>query len=437
MNRLGTVIGFTFKNKVRTKSFVITTLLLALLITIGIHLPFIIQLFIGDDEGGANKIGIVADGSTEIAQQIEDYIAEVPDNNIEFVRMEDGGDTAALNEQAQAQDLAGYLLIVSAPPGPEGTQETFPQVQYVSDSGSIPADVQIVLQPALESAKTRFITEGALTDEQIAQLTTPVQLNAVSYDKTSDTGGGAADGSDDPFSPMDFITVYVLMTLFFFSAMLTGNMIASEVTSEKSSRVMEILITSVSPLTQMFGKVIGVFLIGLMQIGVLGVTIAINLMLPYNRDVMAGFDLDFSQLPVDVLIYGLIFYVLGYFLYALLFAAVGSIVSRTEDLGQAVMPLSMLSLAAFYIGIFSLNNADSLLMKISSFVPFTSPTTMIARIGLGEIAFWEIAVSLILLLLSIFFFGWLSAKIYRTGVLMYGKRPSLKELRKAMKAYKI
>src|ERR1044072_7846105 len=104
---------------------------------------------------------------------------------------------------------------------------------------------------------------------------------------------------------------------------------------------MEILITSVSPLTQMFGKVIGVFLVGLLQIGVFGVTIAINLMLPHNRNVLAGFDLDFSQMPLDVLGYGLIFYILGYFRYALLYAAVGSIVSRTEDLGQAVTPLTM------------------------------------------------------------------------------------------------
>lgn len=433
MNRLGTVIGFTFRNKVRTKSFVITTLLLALLMTIGIHLPFIIQMFTGNDAGDANRIGIA--GDTEIAQQIEDYVAELPDNEIQFVRMAEG-DTAALNEQAREQDLAGYLDIVTGPQAAAGSS-AFPQVSYVSEDGSVPTDVQVVLQPALESAKMRFITEGALSDEQIAQLTTPVMLGASSYDETSGAPGSMAGVNEDKFNPMNFITVYVLMTLFFFSAMLTGNMIASEVTSEKSSRVMEILITSVSPLTQMFGKVIGVFLVGLLQIGVFGVTILINLMLPYNRDVLAGFDLDFSQMPYDVLAYGLIFYVLGYFLYALLYAAVGSIVSRTEDLGQAVTPLTMLSLAAFYIGIFSLNNADSLLMKISSFVPFTSPTTMIARIGLGEIAFWEIAVSLVLLLLSIFFFGWLSAKIYRTGVLMYGKRPSMKELRKAMKAYKI
>lgn len=432
MNRLGTVIGFTFKNKVRTKSFVITTLLLALLMTIGIHVPFFIQLFTGGEDAGSNKIGIADGGQTEIAQQIEEYVLALPDNELEFVALQ-GTDAAALNTEAKEQELKGYLTVAPSEGG------AFPAVEYVSENGSVPANVQAVLQPALESAKTRFITAGALSDDQIAQLTTPVQLGSVSYDQlTGNTGEKPTDGPEgDKFNPMNFITVYVLMTLFFFSAMLTGNMIASEVTSEKSSRVMEILITSVSPLTQMFGKVIGVFLVGLLQIGVFGVTIAINLMLPHNRDVLAGFDLDFSQMPLDVLFYGLIFYILGYFLYALLYAAVGSIVSRTEDLGQAVTPLTMLSLAAFYIGIFSLNSTNSLLMKISSFVPFTSPTTMIARIGLGEIAFWEILLSLALLIASIFFFGWLSAKIYRTGVLMYGKRPSMKELRKAMKAYKI
>lgn len=431
MNRLGTVIGFTFKNKVRTKSFVITTLLLALLMTIGIHVPFFIQLFTGGDDAGGNKIGIADGGQTEITQQIEEYVSALPDNDIEIVTLQ-GADTAALNAEAKEQELKGYLTVAPSEDG------AFPAVEFVSEDGSVPADVQAVLQPALESAKTRFITAGALSDDQIAQLTTPVRLGATSYDQSAGTETPPTDGPEsDKFNPMNFITVYVLMTLFFFSAMLTGNMIASEVTSEKSSRVMEILITSVSPLTQMFGKVIGVFLVGLLQIGVFGVTIAINLMLPHNRDVLAGFDLDFSQMPLDVLGYGLIFYILGYFLYALLYAAVGSIVSRTEDLGQAVTPLTMLSLAAFYIGIFSLNSTNSLLMKISSFVPFTSPTTMIARIGLGEIAFWEILLSLALLIASIFFFGWLSAKIYRTGVLMYGKRPSFKELRKAMKAYKI
>jgi len=140
---------------------------------------------------------------------------------------------------------------------------------------------------------------------------------------------------------------------------------------------------------------------------------------------------------VEVLVLGLVFYILGYFLYATLFAAIGSLVSRTEELGQAVMPITMLSLASFYIGIFSLSTPNSLLMKVSSFIPFVSPVSMIVRVGIGEPPVWEIALSLVVLAIAIFLFGWLSAKIYRTGVLLYGKRPTFKELRKAMKAYKI
>ncbi|MGV2644575.1 ABC transporter permease, partial [Clostridium perfringens] len=127
-------------------------------------------------------------------------------------------------------------------------------------------------------------------------------------------------------------------------------------------------------------------------------------------------------------------YILGYFLYAMLYAAIGSIVSRTEDLGHAVMPITMLSLVAFYIAIFSLSAPNSMLMKVSTYIPFISPTTILVRIGLGSIPFWEILLSLAILIVSILVFGWLAAKIYRTGVLMYGKRPTFKELRKAMKA---
>lgn len=236
---------------------------------------------------------------------------------------------------------------------------------------------------------------------------------------------------------MNYVVVYVLLILFFTSNMMTGNMIAAEVTSEKSSRIMEILITSVSPLAQMFGKVIGIFLVGIVQIAVFGVVVGANLMLPHNQDILQGYSLSISDINLPVLLYGLVFYILGYFLYAVLYAAIGSIVSRTEDLGQAVMPITMLGLASFYIGLFSITASGSMLIKVTSFIPFTAPTAMLVRIGMGTVPTWQILISLVLLLVSILFFGWLSAKIYRTGVLMYGKRPSIKELRKAMKAYKI
>lgn len=225
--------------------------------------------------------------------------------------------------------------------------------------------------------------------------------------------------------------------LFFMSVMMTGNMIAAEITSEKSSRIMEILITSASPLTQMFGKVIGIFLVGLLQIAIISASIAVNLMLPHNSSILTDFNLDLGQLNAGILVYGFILYILGYFLYALMYAAVGSIVSRTEDLGQAIMPVLMLGFVSFYLPLFSISNPDTLLVKVASFVPFTSSLSLLLRIGVGHVAVWEIIVSLAILLATTFVFGWLAAKIYRTGVLMYGKRPSIKEIRKAMKAYKI
>lgn len=149
--------------------------------------------------------------------------------------------------------------------------------------------------------------------------------------------------------------------------------------------------------------------------GIFVAAIVVNLTLPHNATVLADFDLDLGQLNINLLLYGFVLYVLGYFLYALMYAAVGSIVSRTEDLGQAVMPIMMLGFVAFYVPLFSISNADTLVVKIASYVPFTSPLTMLLRIGVGEVAIWQVIVSLLILLVTTFIFGWLAAKIYRTA----------------------
>mgnify|MGYP002624289508 CR=1 FL=1 len=338
-------------------------------------------------------------------------------------------DKAKLQAAIEAGEIDGYLQFA------EGDGGVFPAVTYTSKKDSLGMGLQNALQAALQNVKAEYITKGMLTEEQIAALSTPIQINAVKA--SPDSGAGEGGNPTEAMGAINYVIVYVLIILFFMTIMMTGNMISAEVTAEKSSRIMEILITSVSPLAQMFGKIIGMFFIGLLQIAVFAAVIAINISLPYNQPVLADFNLHLSDIRVEVLVLGLVFYILGYFLYATLFAAVGSLVSRTEELGQAVMPITMLSLAAFYIGIFSLGTPNSLLMKVSSFIPFVSPVSMIVRIGLGEPPIWEIAASLIVLAIAIFVFGWLSAKIYRTGVLLYGKRPTFKELRKAMKAYKI
>ncbi|GIO87564.1 hypothetical protein J25TS5_44960 [Paenibacillus faecis] len=427
MNKMTTVIGFTFLNKVKAKSFLITTLVLALLVTIGMNVPYFIAKFTGGDDGPAS-IGLARGTQPEIVQSFKAYYEKQETPGFTLAEYEQT-DEAALKKDLEAGKIDGYLQFG------ESTAGEFPGVTYVSKKDSVPQDIQASLQAVLQSVKAEYITKGTLNEEQIAALTAPVQIEAQKQAAAGEAGTG--EGKTEKPALINYVIVYVLVILFFMTIMMTGNMIAAEVTAEKSSRIMEILITSVSPLAQMFGKIIGMFLIGLFQIFIFAAVIAINVALPHNQPILSELNLDLSQIRVEVLVFGFILYILGYFLYATLFAAIGSLVSRTEELGQAIMPITMLSLAAFYIGIFSLSAPNSTLLKVSTYIPFFSPVSMIVRIGLGDTPMWEILASLAVLLAAIFLFGWLSAKIYRTGVLLYGKRPTLKELQKAMRAYKI
>lgn len=401
MNKMGTIIGFTFKNKVRTKSFMITTLILVLLLSIGMNLPYIIDQFKGDSaKSEVTQIAVIAEEGNQVAELLKAYTAPegMPQAKIvQYASAEDAELKKALDEET----VEGYVTFA------EPTGEGLPPVTYHSNDGELNGDVQVYLQNALQQANTQFIVGDKLTSEQIAAMSTPVQITTQQLN-----AGGGSESSQEDTPAINYIIVYAMLMLFFMSIMMTGNMIAAEITSEKSSRIMEILITSASPLAQMFGKVIGVFLVGILQIGIFVAAIVVNLTLPHNATVLADFDLDLGQLNINLLLYGFVLYVLGYFLYALMYAAVGSIVSRTEDLGQAVMPIMMLGFVAFYVPLFSISNADTLVVKIASYVPFTSPLTMLLRIGVGEVAIWQVIVSLLILLVTTFIFGWLAAKIY-------------------------
>ncbi|PQP83599.1 ABC transporter permease [Paenibacillus sp. PCH8] len=432
MNKMGTITGFTFKNKVKTKSFMVTTIVLALLISIGLNVPYFITLFNGGSIGGGASssnpvnIGLLSTGQPEVSDKLERFSSAQGDQAYRFITSGDK-DEASLKADAEAGLTDGYLKFEAV------AGQEFPQPILYSTEEVSPQIITSI-EAALQSVKLDVVVKGVLTAEQKELITTPVKLTEQSL---STDEGGAGSESESGMSPINYIVVYLLIILLFTSTMMTGNMIASEITAEKSSRIMEILITSVSPLSQMFGKIIGIFMVGMLQIGIFGAVVAGNILLPHNRAVLGDFNMNVSDVNVAVIVYGLIFYILGYFLYAVMFAAIGSMVSRTEELGQAVLPITMLSLVSFYIAIFSIATPNILLLKIASFIPFTSPTAILVRIGAGVAPTWEILTSLAILIASIMIFGWLAAKIYRTGVLMYGKRPTFKELFKAMKAYKI
>lgn len=224
-----------------------------------------------------------------------------------------------------------------------------------------------------------------------------------------------------------FSYTYILIFALYIAIILYGQFVATGVATEKSSRAMELLITSAKPSNLMFGKIFGAGLAGLLQMSaVLGSAfLFFNLNQGYwgdNAVVNSIFNM-----PLSMLLYTILFFVLGFFLYAFLYGAVGSLATKVEEINTLVMPITMLFIVAFFIVMFSMSsgNVDSALMKTASFVPFTSPMAMFTRIAMGEVAAVEIIISVMILIVSVAGIGILSSKIYKVGVLLYGKPPKL------------
>lgn len=427
MNSMMTVIKFTFMNRYRAKSFKISTAIFILLISILINLPSIISAFSSDKP---TNVGVLASTSV-VPGQVEQYFAKQEKPELNIILVPDTGSLAGNEKAAKAlmedSKIKGYLQIIDDP------ASTFPKVIYKSE-GTMEFGIKSKLQNALQEIKQRLvIADSKLTNEQLTALFTPIAIDTEQITLKAD---GVNKGKTEEQVRVAYGLVYVLLFLLFMTVQLFGNMIATEVTAEKSSRVMELLITSVSPLKQMFGKVTGMFLLGLVQLAAFGAALAINLQFPNNKDLLSQYNIHLNEIPLSLLLYFILFFFLGFYLFAMLYAAVGSLISRTEDLGQAVLPITFISLGSFYIGIFGLNAPTSSFVTAMSFVPVFTPLIMFLRIGMTDPALWQIWLSIIVLLVTIGLVGWFSAKIYRVGVLMYGKKPSMKEVFKAMRAYK-
>ncbi|WNR43977.1 ABC transporter permease [Paenibacillus roseipurpureus] len=426
MNSILTVIKFTFLTRIRTKSFRVMSLILIILMSALIHLPAIINYFSSDSP---TKIGVFGSQQAAVTNKLAAFYNSQPKPEIQIITMPDAGSVEA-NEAYGKQQIAdgkikGYLEFENAKQG------VFPKMVYKS-TGTMEFSLKSKLQTTLQLIKTDMVLQGSgLPDNLKTDIQRPVSLETVQI-STSDE---AATGKTESQMVLSYALVYVMLFMLYMGAIGFGNVVATEITSEKSSRVMELLITSVSPLKQMFGKIIGICLLAVSQIAVLLVVSFLNIRFS-DASVLKEMNLNWSDLELSLIAYFLIFYLLGFFIYATIFAAVGSLVSRTEDVGPAIMPVTYVIVAAFMIAVFGLNHPNASFVVTMSFVPFFSPLIMFLRIGMSSPPFWQIAVSIVIQLISIGAMAWLAAKIYRTGVLMYGKRPSLKELRKAMRAYR-
>ncbi|SFG47710.1 ABC-2 type transport system permease protein [Halobacillus alkaliphilus] len=414
MNKFFIMMGHTYRNRVKSKSFLITTIITVLIIFGLTNLQQIINSFSSDEE--EKTVAMIAEN--------EDWIESIKQQmgtNQEVAVETYSGSLEEAKEKVEAGDFQSVTVLEEAENG-------LPQADYYANQVANTGTSEPIRQ-ALQQLKVQIITERAnVDDEVLQQISAPVAFELNALEESAKTAEELNQTRG---------LVYVMLFFMYFAVMMYGNMISTEVATEKSSRVMEILISSVSPVNQMFAKIIGIALVGLTQYGIF--ILVGYLGIQQSKNSGSGSLLEsFGLTNVDPLtvVYALVFFVLGYLLYATLAATLGSLVSRLEDAQQIVAPMMMLVIAAFLISMYGLAQPDAAFITISSYFPFFAPLTMFLRVGMLDIPIWEVLLSIGILIGSIALLAILGARIYRGGVLMYGKSSSLKDLKTALQLSK-
>lgn len=410
LNKFWIVLFHTYSSRLKTKSFIITTLIAALLLVGVTNLQTIINVFNNDS---ANKVAVI-DKSDELYQPLEAQLNNTADD-LKLVDYQKSEDEA--KQAVKEGNFEGYLVL-------EKSNEGIPQATYKANKISgqeIPGKMQKALQQVKVAVATKQL---GLNQQEIAEVYAPVSFQKVALQEGAKTETELNQAR---------ALVYALLFLLYFSVLFYGSMIAMEVATEKSSRVMEILISSVSPVKQMFGKILGVALLGITQYAFLIGVGYLSFKFFMSGDMELGAIatmLDVGAIPAGTLVYAAVFFILGYLLYATLLAMLGSLVNRVEEANQMMTPVIMLIVVAFMIAMSGLANPDASFVQITSFIPFFSPMIMFLRVGMGAVPFWEVFLSIGLLVATIILFIYIGARVYRGGVLMYGKT-SWKAIRQA------
>ncbi|TKC18148.1 ABC transporter permease [Robertmurraya kyonggiensis] len=415
MNNFWIIFFHTYLSKLKTKSFIITTIITVLIVVGLANMTNIINFF---DKGEGKDTIAVIDESSTLVEPLQQQL-KASNSEIELEAYKDGEEKA--EKAVEDGDYKG-LLVLSL--DSEGLPVATYKAMSISDSASVTA-----IQTGLQQIKTQMAAGKInLTSEQLAKLYEPVEMEQIALEENAKTAEELNQARG---------LVYVLLFVIYFAVILYANMIAMEVATEKSSRVMEILISSVSPIKQMFAKILGICLLSLTQMAVLlGVG---YISIKRNLESMEGgfFSVfGFGDVPVSTIIYAVVFFILGYFLYATLAAFLGSLVSRIEDVQQMITPMTMMVVAGFMIAMFGLSQPDTPFVTVTSYIPFFTPMLMFMRVGMLTLPAWEPILGLVILLVTIIILAVFGARVYRGGVLMYGKSNSFKDIKKALQLTK-
>lgn len=409
MNQFGKILKFELSGYLKNKVFVGVTVFLVIAITIAMFIPNISAMFKSDEEAVPDVLPgmLVYADDPELLSMVGQYFGEAfPDYAI---MLADGS-----LEDVKAKVVSGDVQCAFVMDSLDS------YTYYVNNLSMYDANMQTANSVLQEVYRVTAMVQGGMSPEQAGEiLSAQIQCNAVTLGKDQ---------------MQNFFYTYIMIFALYMVILLYGQMVATNVAVEKSSRAMEVLITSANPTSMMFGKVIASCLAGLMQlIAVFGTALVF-----YNVNKSAWGDniiIDsIFNIPVSLFAYMLLFFILGFLIYAFLYGAIGSTASKLEDINTSVLPITFLFIIAFIVVMASMGsgNIDNTIMKVCSFIPFTSPMAMFTRICMSTVPWYEILISVAILIGSTIGVGFIAAKIYRVGVLLYGTSPKLGNIIKSV-----
>lgn len=412
MKQFFTIFKHELTQYFKSKVFVVTTLVLILAVSGYLFAPRVGEFLnkSKNTESSEEKKSevLVKSDNADLEKLLPAIAASFPQQNVKITK----DSTDEIKKQIKDQSVE-FAFVLSA---------DLKSYTYL-------ANVSALLDPNLNTMdnllKTlyshAYLKKHGLNDTQIAEVQNPNithTIESISEDGTK-----------------NFWYAYVMVFVLYLVIMMFGQKVAMSVVTEKTSRAMEVLITSASPVALMFGKILASSVAGIIQIiaifGSAFVSYNINKSYFENNAVMNTL----FNFPASLVGYLLIFFLLGFLIYSFLFGAMASTVSKIEDLSSVVMLIQIIFVAGFVISTNAMTSGDvnSDLMKGLSLFPLTSPMAMFTRIAMSEVPGLEILLSVAFLILATILIGYIAAKIYRVGVLMYGTKPTLGKIIKAIR----
>ena len=404
MKDIVTVMKFTIKDMVKRKSFVISTLIILALIVIGFNVPNIIKSIKGEDT--EDKLLIVDEqnifeGSLEQLKNVDlGYEIEIAQNTYEEIK-----------KKIEEEEIGSAIVIEK--------QENHVKIRYIVENTTMMEKVPEEIVNGINTLYTNLqISKLGLTPEQLQSITPDFEFNLEQTEEEEAKG--------------NIFVMMMLSIVLFFAIYYCAYQVSTSITTEKTSKIIETLVTSTTPKVIVLGKTIGMCIVGLLQIIAMVIVALISKNLFLEEGMLDGI-INFENLTPYLAIIAIIYFILGYAVYALLYALTGSTVSKPEDVQSANGPVAIVAVLGFYLAYFTMMNPTSELNKIAALLPISSPFCMPFRVMMGIASTSEVIISVAILLVSILVVAKISIKIYSQAILNYGSKISFKD---AFKLYK-